>query len=520
MRNWAALVGALGGVFTVFGLLTVLLWAAQSSLPLWWVGANLGIGFGCLAIAALASIETLRERLRSGATRRAGKYGTSAVISAVASIAILAILAVLATRYPVRFDWSEQGVHTLSPQSLELLEALDRDVRVTALFNPLDAPAYRDLLERYAIATERVDLEFIDPNERPDVVETMELVGEDLSRGWVRIEMGDEKVDVRVFDEVALTQALVRLVRSSNKAAYFLEGHNERRIRGAESLEPGGYQRAAASLLNETYRVLSLLLAAVAEVPEDASVVIIAGPTRLFLPEERAALHRYVERGGSLLVLIDPRARTDLYDDLREWGIRMGDDVVVDPELALVGRATSPFAGQYADHAITRELREPTLFHMARSVDLVSRDVRDLETLVYSGKEAWAERDLEGWAATGRAEYGADDAMGPVPLAVVGVPEVEVGTPGRIVVFGDSDFATNEYIEVYRNRDLFVNAVNWLVGDEDAITVRPNRSRASRFQLSTEQFGRIQFASLFALPQAIALIGVLAWWWRRSRRRS
>ena len=137
MRNWAALVGALGGVFTVFGLLTVLLWAVQSSLPLWWVGANLGIGFGFLAIAALASVETLRERLRSGATRRAGKYGTSAVISAVASIAILGILAVLSTRYPVRFDWSEQGVHTLSPQSRELLANLDRDVRVTALFNPL-----------------------------------------------------------------------------------------------------------------------------------------------------------------------------------------------------------------------------------------------------------------------------------------------------------------------------------------------------------------------------------------------
>ena len=102
-------------------------------------------------------------------------------------------------------------------------------------------------------------------------------------------------------------------------------------------------------------------------------------------------------------------------------------------------------------------------------------------------------------------------------VAVVGAPEVEVGKPGRIVVFGDSDFATNEYIEIYRNRDLFVNSVNWLVGDSDAITVRPHRSRASRFELSAKQFGQIQFASLFALPEAIALIGVLTWWWRRSQ---
>lgn len=518
MGKWAAFFGALGGVFSVFGLLTVLLWAAQPSLPLWWVGANLGVGLALLAVAILGSLETLRERLRSGGSRRAGKYGTSAVISAIASIAILGILAFLSTRYAVRFDWTEQRVHTLSPQTLELLDALDRDVRMTAFFNPLDVPTVRDLMERYDFASERVELEFVDPNERPDVVGAMELSDTDLSRGLLRIESGDDKVDVRVFDEVALTHALLRLVRRSEKAAYFLEGHNERRIRGPEAHEPAGYERAAASLQNETYGVATLLLAAVADVPDDASVVVIAGPTRLFLSEERAALHRYVERGGSLLVLIDPRARTDLYDDLREWGIRMGDDVVVDPQLGLVGRATSLFAGQYADHPITRDLREPALFHMARSVDLVSGDVRGLETVVYSGKEAWAERDLDGWVATGRAEYGADDAIGPVPLAVAGTPEVEVGKPGRIVVFGDSDFATNEYIEVYRNRDLFVNAVNWLVGDDEAITVRPHRSRASRFQLSMEQFARIQFASLFALPQAIALVGVLVWWWRRSRR--
>ena len=517
MRGWPALIGAVGGVLTVFGLLTVLLWAAQPSLPLFWVGVNLGAGLLLLLSAALVSVDSLRDRLRSGASRRAGKYGTSAVVSAVASIAILALLALLASRYSVRFDWSEQRVHTLSKQSQDLVSGLDRDVEITAFFNALDAPAVRDLLNRYVVESDRIEVVFVDPNQRPDMVEAMELTDEDLSRGLVRISTGGQSTDLRNVDEENLTQALLRLTRQSGKTVYFLEGHNERRIRGPEAVETKGYERAASSLVNETYAVKTLLLAATGEVPSDADALIVAGPTRLLLPQEHGALDRYLERGGAVLVLVDPRARTDLYGDLERWGIRMGEDVIVDPKLALFGRATSPLAGQYSSHPITKDLREPSLYHMARSVDLADTEVKTLETIVYSGGDAWAERDLDGWAASGQAEFGADDVPGPVPMAVAGTARVESSNPGRIAVFGDSDFATNEYIESYRNRDVFVNTVNWLVGDSEAITIRPHRARASRFQLSMEQWSAIQFLSLFALPQVIALVGVLSWWWRRQR---
>jgi ABC-type uncharacterized transport system involved in gliding motility auxiliary subunit len=515
MRGWTSLLARLGGVFSVSALLMVLLWTVQPSLPLEWIAANGALGVGLLAVALVGSQGRLRERLRSGAARRVGKYGTSAVVSALASIAILGLLGFLSTRYSVRFDWTEQRVHTLAPQTLELLEGLDRDLEITALMNPLDATAARDLGERYAYASDRVRIRFIDPNERPDVVAGMELDEADLHRGLWRIQSGEGSIDLRDFSEVAVTQALIRLLRQNEKAVYFLEGHNERPIRGPAAQGPKGFARAAASVENETYRVATLLLAAAGDVPEDAGALVIAGPTRIFLPEERAALHRYVERGGALMVMIDPRARTDLHADLREWGIRMGEDVVVDPQLALFGRATSPFAGRYAAHPITEALREPTLFHMARSVDLASADVTGLETIIYSGSEAWAERDLDGWAATGRAEFGPDDVSGPVPLAVAGIAAASAGTPGRIVVIGDSDFATNAAIDSTRNRDLFVNSIHWLAGEDDAITVRPHQSRASRFPSSTERFARVQFLALFALPQTIALAGVLVGWMRR-----
>jgi ABC-type uncharacterized transport system involved in gliding motility auxiliary subunit len=320
-----------------------------------------------------------------------------------------------------------------------------------------------------------------------------------------------------------ITNALVKLTRSGGKKVYFVEGHNERVIDPESNTGKGneGMARAADALRNETYTVESLLLATLEEVPEDADALILAGPTRPFLDEEHATLRRYLERGGAVLVLIDPRANTDLYEDIESWGIRLGNDVIVDQQLALFGRATSPFSSAYSPtHPITSELTEVVLFHMVRSVEFDESAKDRLETIAFTAETSWAERDLVGWEKTGRAEYGADDLKGPVPIAVAGNPGLsdsgDAEAPeARIVVFGDSDFATNEILDSFRNRDLFVNSVNWLMGDVENISIRPNQSRASRFQLTTEQVQRIQSLSLFVIPESIAIIGVFAWWVRR-----
>ena len=326
---------------------------------------------------------------------------------------------------------------------------------------------------------------------------------------------------------------------STGKTVYFLAGHGEREIEGrlrerdarngsgdsglfAEG--PDTFGRAADALGNETYRVESLLLATRENVPEDASAVVIAGPTRPMLPAEITALKRYVEAGGGLFVAIDPQSQTNLYDLLSVWGIELGDDVIVDRALAVFGQATTPIAGEYdGRHPITSRLREPTLFPQARSVLISDAAAEaDYATLVKTGSESWAERDLDAWRETGRPQFGDGDLEGPVPVAIAGSPHVESapGTPpssmGRIVVFGDSDFVTNEFIDALRNRDLFVNSVNWLAGDIEQITVRPNVSRSSSFQMTQDEFRVIQTLSLFVLPEAIAILGVIVWWLRRK----
>ena len=537
MTGIAALLGGLGIVAVGFGILSALMAFLQPFSDPIWIFGNLVVGVALLGAAVFMSLDSLRDRLRSGGGRRAGKYGTSSILSAALGIVILGFLGFLSTRYNHRFDLSDSGVHTLSQQTTDLLESLDQDISITVFFNESESRSIAAILDRYAFASERVKLRFVDPNAEPALVDELGFAREELATGIVRFSLDSgESTRLSTFSESDVTNALLKLVKSTGKKVYFLSGHNEREIDRSADQTPGeempfaagaeSYGRAADALVNETYEVESLLLASLQDVPSDASVLVIAGPTRPLLEGEIEALERYVEGGGGLFVAIDPRARTNLFDLLAGWGVTLGDDVIVDRALAVFGQATTPLAQEYdGSHPITARLREPAIFPMVRSIEIDAEVADAFTILARTGPESWAERDLEEWRASGRAEYDEHDLLGPVPIAIAGSPRSEsfasdsIGTdatPGRIVVFGDSDFASNEYLGALRNRDLFVNSINWLAGDVGRITVRPNVSRASSFQMTQAEFRVIQYVSLFVLPEAIAVIGVLTWWFRRK----
>jgi ABC-type uncharacterized transport system involved in gliding motility auxiliary subunit len=534
MKRYASLLGGLGAVAVVFALVSFLIQLASGGglllqRDLAFSLANLVVGLALLAVSFGSNLEQIRERMRSGEARRAGKYGSSAILSTALAIALLALLAFLSTRYHESWDWTEAKSHSLTDQSVKVLQGLAQPVKVTALFAQIAAAEAKDLLERYQkAAPEKLEVEFVDPQAQPGRLAELGVEAERLEGGLLHVALGPESVDVKEVSEVALTQAIVKLTRQELKKVYFLDGHNERPIEGEKAGEGDGMKDAAEALRNENYQVETLLLAAKGEVPADANVVIAGGPTRPLHESEHAALARYLERGGALFVLIDPRAGTDLGADLAKWGIEVGDDVIVDRVQGLFGRPTTPFAAEYGDHDITRELGDATLFHVARSVQPAESAKGAIAPIVRTGEQSWAERDMDRLLTKGEAEYNAGaDVKGPVSLAVAGTLELGAPPPpaegeappapkgARIVVMGDSDFASNQLIREFRNRDLFVNTVNWLLGDVEAISVRPGQPRASRLQLSSEQFLEIRYLALFVMPELIALFGVIAWWQRR-----
>jgi ABC-type uncharacterized transport system involved in gliding motility auxiliary subunit len=532
----SGLLGWLGAVALLFGLLSLILQLfsgfsfVEFDLP--WIWANFVIGVLLLGFALVSNLESLRERMRSGGARRSGKYGTSAILNAILLIALLALLAFLTTRYHARSDWTETGSHTLTQQTQEVLDGLKQDVEVTAFYQSVAAAPARDFLERYEYASPRVKVTFVDPLARPGLVKELGVTESKLGNGVIVVKLGGEKVEVTELTESALTNALVKLTRGKAKKVYFLIGHNERPIDGEDGGKPEGFSQAKEALANENYVVEPLLLASQPDVPEDASAVVVAGPTRPFHESEAPALQRYLERGGGVMVLLDPRANTDLYAKLLEWGVDVGDDVIVDQRFGAQGQPLTFFAVDYPGHPITEGFREPTLFHLARSVTPKAEAAPALEPIVRSSEQSWAERNIDKLFKQSLGELDDADLKGPVPVAVAGTlqlgepppPPAEGAEPpkpvsGRIVVVGDADFASNAIVAQFSNRDFFVNSVNWLIGDVEAISVRPADARPSRLQLTREIVAQLRYLSLFVLPEAIAVLGVVVWWRRRAPAR-
>ena len=176
-----------------------------------WIAGNLVVGLALLVAAAVSNVDALRERMSSGEARRAGKYGTSAILSTLFVLAILGFLAFLSTRYHKRFDWSEMKVHSLTSQSQQLLEGLEQDVEVLALFPPLESEPVRELLDRYAYASPRFKVQYADPNERPELLARHGITPEQLGEGVVRVALGGESMLVDEVSEEKLTNALVKL---------------------------------------------------------------------------------------------------------------------------------------------------------------------------------------------------------------------------------------------------------------------------------------------------------------------
>ena len=112
----------------------------------------------------------------------------------------------------------------------------------------------------------------------------------------------------------------------------------------------------AAILKRENYDTDKLTLAAAGKVPDDCAVLIIAGPRAPLLDPEKQAIADYLNGGGHVLVLLDPRQDVGLSDLLDQWYVTVGNDIVVDPGSNYQGDALTPIPQPQVGHRISTSL--------------------------------------------------------------------------------------------------------------------------------------------------------------------
>lgn len=513
MAKYLQISGIAGIVLTLFGLVAYFF---TRNLRDPYVLIHLGLGL----LSLLAYVFNQGGNLVGSLRRRSARYGFHSLLYSLIFLGILVMLNFLGNRYHQRWDFTEAQVFSLSSQTTKTLGQLTQDLEIYAFLERGENPAALDLLKTYAYHSPKVKFQAVDPDRHPEMARRFKI----QQANTLHIRYGKEHTNVTELREEAITNAVIKLTKAGKKNIYFLTGHGEPKIDDRDNTQ--GYAAAKDALENENYEVKELLLSTQETIPSEAALFIIAAPQKPLLEHETKAIESYVKNGGRLLVMLPSIGGNGLGDFLKEWGIDVGEDIVVDQVIRLFAGPSlgvEPIADTYSpDHPVTREFKERTLFPLVRSVEPVQAAKEGLEvaSLVQTSPTSWAEKDVDGIFKQGNASFGPEDKRGPVSIGVAVTANlkkagVEKDGDAKIVVLGTASFANNRFINIFFNRDFFVNVTNWLAGQEELISIRPRSVRASRVQLTENEGTAVFYLSFLILPEILLIIGLAVWWRRR-----
>ena len=474
-------------------------------------------GIVILGLATYAIMEP--DRVRRLLTGRQARYGSNALIMSVAFLGILIVGNVLAFQNPVTLaDLTEDNANTLSPELTAALKNLPEQVTATGFFSAQsDTQSAEELLNNIkSNSNGKFSYSFIDPDRDPQAAISAGITGD----GKILLQMGDHKEIVAFASETEILKGLLRLLNPNSSVVYFLTGHGEHDI---EQSGDTSMTRAKETLENKNYAVKSLNLLVDNQIPEDAGVIVIAGPIKPVSEEETKLLKSFLDKGGSLVVMEDPTTLTqfgDASDPLAEmlskdWGISYNDDVVIDLNNT---QPTIAAAASYdSSHPITRNMNGlVTFFPFTKSVNVAGTlEGVTLTPLVQTNERSWGETDFSSLTQGGQVGLDENEIPGPLTLTVAGE---NTSTKGRVVVFGTSALAIDPNFDAYGNGDMFVNSIDWSAEQEDLANITPKTPTERSFNPPSQiQWIAILLSSIFIIPGLVVAGGVSSWLARRKQ---
>ncbi len=494
--------------------------------------------------------------------RRSTQAGTSALVSTVSVFVILGLLNFMAVRHLYRVDLTDTARLSIAPETQQILKNLKQPVTLY-LFDKEQAPEDRELLQNFRRQSQNFSFEFVDPDANPALAKKFEIKNSNQSRD-VHLELPSKNRKLFVqslspqqrISESRLVSSLLQIESDRKPRIYFTQGHGER------SLDPGekNYGAAFKLLQDKNFEVLPLNLAQTLQVPVDATAVVLAGPSKPFFEAELKAIQDYLDQAGNLMVLIDPESQANLTELLKTWGLVLDNRVAIDAsgsgQLLKLGPAT-PIVQDYNgnSHPITKEFgNNITFYPLSRPIEIQEVAGVQATPIALTNKQSWGESNLQ----EKPIKLNEGDRSGPLPLAVAlmrqvipkpiqstptpspSIPPVNtdgetpaamvtpsptaspIATPtqtpreSRLVIFGNSAFATDTFFGAQLNGDMFLNSVTWVSQiDGQALSIRPREIKRRQLSATPQQVQIVMLLSAVLLPILGFGLAALIGWRRR-----
>jgi ABC-type uncharacterized transport system involved in gliding motility auxiliary subunit len=492
--------------------------------------------------------------------KRSTQSGTNAFVATLSVLVILGLINFLGIRYHLRLDLTDSQLFTLSPQSRELVSNLPETMKVW-LFSKEQNIQDRELLDNYHRQSNKFKFEYVDPQLKPGIAEKFGV----KDYGEVYLEFQNKRQVVQIISEnerlseVKLTARLQQITSSKTAKIYFLQGHGEHPL----SASKGAISQAIQGLIDKNFITSGLNLAEQPQVPDDAAVIVVAGPQKELLIGEVTALQNYLNRGGNLLLMIDPNTNPKIDTILKDWGVRLDNRLAIDTSGANLQLGPAAIlVTEYGQHPITKDFgKNISVYPLTRPLEIDSvsgiESMALLKTKPYPS--SWAESDQkseklefnEGKDLKGPLTLGValtrklSNQTSPTPIPTNSPTPIPTNSPtpiptnsptpiptnsptpiptnspakakeSRLVVFGNSNFAVDGLFGQQLNGDVFLNSVSWLSQqDQQLLSIRPKEPKNRRIIISTFQANLLTISALFLLPLIGLVTGFIIWWKRR-----
>lgn len=518
-----------GLVLVLAGILAVLIFNTTN----WWNLTLVGLGVADLGLFLTANLAEVKEVGK----KRSTLVRANLTLMALAMFGIVCGLNYVVSRHPVRFDLTSNKLYTLAGQTTEVLKALKQDVNVSLFVSNkrqtgVQAEVHRaqQLLEEYAKINTKFHFKVVDVDQNPSEAKRLGI----HEYNTVVFESGDNRKDVLQRDYVtyamsggrqptpkfqgegAFTSALVKMNDTTHPVFYFTEGHGGK---DSGNPQPEGFNTFKDMLDQQNYSVKTINLLTTGNIPDDASGLAIIGPTHSFQPAESALIDDYLKKGGKLVLCVDPGVKVGLEPVLKDFGIKLDNDLVVDPTSYAFPdvRVVIP---QYTSQTIVEKLSEghiATMMPYTRSVQAQTPALKDVtqSPLMKTTDKGWALNDLK---AKALKFHPGIDTKGPVTLAMAceWTLPTDATKMARLVVFGNSNFFTNQFLQGPANLDVGLNTFSWIALQENKISIHPKEDDMRVMNLSNVGASFIYYLTVWVMPIAILALGGWVWYRRRS----
>jgi len=436
--------------------------------------------------------------------------------------AVIGLLAWLSTIYVYQADWTAGGRNTVSEDTRKLLAELTGPVTISAYASE-DAmlrEQIRDLIGSYRRFKPDITLEFINPDTVPEQVRNEHITVD----GELVVSYHGRSEHVQSRSEQTLTNALLRATRQEQRWIVFVTGHGEREPHGEANADLGAFGK---ELERNGFKVQTVNLAENA-IPDNTSLLVIAGPRVSLLPGEVTKVRDYVSGGGNLLWLAEPGKMAGLEPLAEQLGIAFLPGVVVDATTQAFGINDPSFAivTAYPNHAVTQDFKSITVFPEAAALEIREDPHWQATPILSTLPRSWTELgELKGEI---QFDANTDERAGPldigvamtaIPSAAGAAKDASAAAPHeqRIIVTGDGDFLSNTYLGNAGNLDLGLDMVHWLSHDDALIDIRVKAAPDTTLELGRISQAVIGLGSLFGLPVLLLGSGLVIWLRRRRR---